>query len=451
VSLKFTPPVESPKALVCSATGLLYPQLLGTAIAFHPFRSITQDGKVEFTVHPGTEPGPWLLEAQELNKRVPATGSIELPFGSATRRLPADVPQRLYDMLLSLPTGQRAEILHLSGQPAGDQAVLLAFLGTQLGPLPDFGPIHTGARAAVEFYDSTGVTAVLDTRVANEIADAALNRQPLPADAIHLPTLSQYDASVGASARGTLTPQPEGQLTYFGFPYPPLSQTGEADAAFYDQCLRPDALYYHVEVHSPVRLMFTDRRGRRFGLDAAGRAVRGGAGLMLTDKAHHTTTFVLPAGSYKVALTGTGSGRASIVVFTPGHTRTRGQLITFSVRRGQRGSASLGSGGLGSSVTFAGHRYLVSAGVALAIRLSPPRFGHGRGTRAVKVLVSDQFGRTLPSASVAVLRGRSTVAIGLTDPRGVTTVLVPRGSKGRLLVRVSADGARQASATLTIT
>ncbi len=451
VSLAFTPPVESPKALVCSATGRLYPQLLGSAIAFHPFRSITQEGKVEFTVHPGTEPGPWLLDATELNKRVPATGSIDPPFTPAPRRLPADVPQRLYDLLRALPTGQRAEILHLSGQPVADQAVLLAFLGTQLRSMPDFGPIHTGGDAAVEFYDATGATAVLDTKLAGVIAEAALARQPLPADAIHLPTLPQYEAVAGVTTRGTLMPQPDGELTYFGFPYPPLTQNGEADAAFYDQCLRPDALYFHVEVHSPVRLLFTDRRGRRFGLDAAGRAVRGGAGLMLTDKAHHTTTFVLPAGRYKVVFKGSGNGRATIVAFTPGHTGERGQTVLFPVRKGKAGTASLTAGGLGRAVKFAGHRYRVSTGVGLRLKLAPAHLRHGSRPRVVKVRVSDQFGRQLAGALIAVRRGRSTVATGLTNARGIASVRVSSARKGKLVVRVSAAAARPRSVTLPIT
>ncbi len=456
VSLKFTPPVESPKALVCSATGLLYPQLQGSSVVFHPFRSITAAGKVDFTVHLGTEPGPWLLDAVELNKRVPAMGSIDLPFTPAARRLQADISQRIYDILLSLPTGTRQEILHLdtpellSSQRAANQAVLLAFLQTQLANLPDFGPIHTSDQAAVEFYDATGATAVLDTQTAIAVADAALNRAPLPTSAIHLPTLSQYEATAGVTTQGTLTPQPDGELTYFGFPYPPLTQTGQIDAAFYDQCLRPDALYFHVEVHSPVRLLFTDGHGRRFGLTASGKAVRGGAGLMLTDRAHHTTTFVLPAGAYRVSLSGTGTGGATIVAFTAGRTRMRGQVVSFPVRRGQTGSATLGSGGLGETVRFGGHRYRVLAGLALRVRLAPARIHHRRGTRAVRVTVTDQFGRAVPSAAVTLLRGRSTLASVLSDGRGAASLPVPLARKGRLSVRVSASAARTVTATLTI-
>jgi WD40-like Beta Propeller Repeat len=450
VSLKFTPPVETPKALVCSATGLLYPQLLGSSIVFHPFRSITQAGKVQFTVHLGTEPGSWLLDAIELNKQVPAMGSIDLPFTPAARRLQADISQRIYDILLNLPTGTRQEILHLSGQPAADQAVLLAFLGTELGALPDFGPIHTTDHAAVEFYDATGATAVLDTQIADEIADAALNRAPLPSGAIHLPTLSQYEATAGVTTQGTLTPQPDGELTYFGFPYPPLTSTGETDATFDDQCLRPDALYFHVEVHSPVRLLFTDRHGQRFGLSASGQAVRGGAGLLLTDRRHHTTMFVLPAGAYHVALSGTGAGAATIVAFTAGRERMRGQVVRFPVRKGQTGAATLGPGGLGITVTFGRHRYRVSMGLGLRIHVEPRRVHHGRGTSPGRIVVTDQFGRPVPSATVTLLRGRTTLANVLTDGRGVAIVLVPRAKKGRLRIRVTAPAARTTSATLTI-
>jgi hypothetical protein len=451
VSLKFTPPVETPKALVCSASGLLYPQLLGSSVVFHPFRSITQaGGQVQFTVHLGTEPGPWLLDAVELNKRVPAMGSIDLPFTAAARRLQADISQRIYDSLLNLPTGTRQEILHLSGSPAPDQAILLAFLETQLGALPDFGPIHTSDHAAVEFYDATGATAVLDTQVADQIADAALNRDPLPPGAIHLPTLAQYEASVGLTTQGTLTPQPGGELTYFGFPYPPLTSTGQTDATFYDQCLRPDALYFHVEVHSPVRLLFTNSHGQRFGLTASGKAVRGGAGLMLTDRARHTTTFVLPAAAYHVGLSGTGNGKATIVAFTAGRRRMRGQVVVFPARKGVTGTATLGGSGLGATVRFGRHRFRVLTGLGLRIQVKPSRIHHGHGTGRARIAVTDQFGRAVASATVKLVRGRKTLASLLTDERGVAIVRVPRTKKGRLKIRVTAPAARTTTATLAI-
>jgi hypothetical protein len=448
----FTPPPETPKALVCSATGRLYPQLsAGGSIGFQPFRRAVLHGQLSFNVHVGTEPGTWFLEAMEANKKVPASTSLAVPFTPVgTTSLPADIPQRLLDALGLLERGQRRAIFHLGSDPGATQGVVLALLRTlRLGP--NFGPIHTGGgRAAIEFYDTAGHRRVLDTDVASEIADAANAGSPLPADAQQLPTLAEYEAKFGVTSQGTLIAQPDQQITYFGWPYPPLTDDGLTDAAFYSECVRPDALDLRMEVHSPVSLLFRNAAGQRFGIDGSGKRVTEAPGLMLGSSSHRTQTFILPAGSYTVGLAGTAKGRATIVSFTPGASGERTQVLGFPVRKGQAGSLSVGVAGIGGALKLGGHSYKAVTGVGLRLTATPGRISVGKGKHKLRIRVRDQFGLAVPGTAVTVAKGHTRIAGGQTGSDGTVTFSVPRNKRSTLTVSATAPGARAAKKSVQV-
>jgi hypothetical protein len=90
----------------------------------------------------------------------------------------------------------------------------------------------------------------------------------------------------------------------------------------------------------------------------------------------------------------------------------------------------------------------LTVGETKGLQIGRLRSGRGgldqdRGSRAVRVRVTDQFGRDVPSATVTLLLGKRKLVSTLTDPGGAASLPVPRTHKGRLVLSATAPAARR--------
>jgi hypothetical protein len=173
-------------------------------------------------------------------------------------------------------------------------------------------------------------------------------------------------------------------------------------------------------------------------------------GLMLTSRARHTDTFILPAGSYTAGLTGTGSGRATIVAFTPGARAERTEVVGFPVSKGQAGSLPFGAAGIGGALKLGARSYRPVSGVGLRLTVTPARLRLGRGKQKLRIRVRDQFGFPVQSATVTVAKGPTRIAGGETNSDGAATLRVPRNKRSTLTVSARAAGARPVKTTVQV-
>lgn len=249
---------------------------------------------------------------------------------------------------------------------------------------------------------------------------------------------------------GYATPRTGERLAWFGGPYPPSSANTDARRAF-DRCAPGAAPANTVfSVHSPVRLLIRDAKGRSLGYDAKGKLVGTLAGWVSRGgtTAPGTTTYVVPRGTYTVRLTGTGRGRATIVASTPGPGGDQVAVFTLASRRGATGTLKVAPRGAAGALTFGGRRVRAGAGVGLRLAGVPRRVTAGRRV-ALTLRVSDQFGRRVGGA-LASVRGSRVNARGLSDARGRVRLTFVAPRSGRLRLAVSAPGHVAATRTVPV-
>lgn len=240
----------------------------------------------------------------------------------------------------------------------------------------------------------------------------------------------------GPAAVGFATQRRDEDLAYFGYPEPPpLGAPGRRD---FDACLGLRLDGFLAEVHSPLRLSFAGAGGAALGLAAGGPVLDIPGGFVSAPRVGVARYFV-PAGTVTSArLTGTGRGRATVVLSGP-----RGgapSVFSFGVSAGQTGTVGLAGGSPPRALTFGGRRVRATRGVGLRIA-APARVGKGK---RFAVTVKDQFGRA--AVGVTVTAGG---AVRATDRRGRATVRAPR--RGRSVNVVTAGGGfRRASRTVRL-
>jgi Carboxypeptidase regulatory-like domain len=462
-AISVSPPLGDPPYLICAPGGRPYPASFPASgsVLGASYRTTTDaSGQIAATVVAGTQSGDFASWAE-----VPgSTARSENAFKSLalTGGPGGAVPESLASNIRTAVTAERgtaggylalASALSLTNAGSA-QALLLDMLVRfkAAGAVPqlssvDFAPIHSASGGAgIVFYPrgtprarilSLGLNArVLDV---GELLKSSGGSVTFPDD---YPTLAAWEFTGefprGQALAGRLQRTPGEELAYFGLPYPPPEGTVNAGGRLgrntYDQqCVPPDRTLEAVTVHSPVSVLLTGPRGSRVGVDARGRAVKSGVGLVQRVKGG-ATTIVVPAGTYRLALRGTGSGPATLVSWAAG----RAKVVTFSSRRGSRGTASLGPSGL-TGARFAGRRLRTTSSVAMRAS-GLPRTLPG-GTRTVRLRVRDQFGAPVVGASVSI--GGAVRAAALTNRQGAARLRlhVPR-RRARVTARIAAPGFR---------
>lgn len=423
------------------------------------FERVTDaDGRVDYAVWFGAEPGNWLLHARDTAQptsvldvlRVGQTGGIVGPDS---------------DVIVNAVRGAEGiGLLPLTGPTlAKTQESILDYLlqwrTSSFGPggqaaTGDFAPIRNaaGAQGAIVFFPAgnpyplrahlaTGAalppgytTHVLAIKrfviLGSESWVVQISSGPQG-----LMSIPDWEQQFGAARPGYAAARAGEDLAWLGAPYPPPSTDVDARLAF-NRCAPGAAPAVNwVQTHSPVRLLITDAKGHRLGYDASGKAVKGLSGYVVPGKGSRPTTYVVPSEPLTVAITGTGRGRATIVA---GGASGTVRAFTVSTRRGAHGTLRLAGAGAARSLRFAGRTVRASNGIGIRLRGLPRRLRAGRAT-TLRLRLTDQFGRPLPGALVSV-RARGTAVSGLADTRGrVVLAFTPR-RRGAVRVRASAPG-----------
>ncbi|HUO73194.1 MAG TPA: carboxypeptidase-like regulatory domain-containing protein [Solirubrobacteraceae bacterium] len=260
-----------------------------------------------------------------------------------------------------------------------------------------------------------------------------------------LQTLSQWEKRYGTAAAGFAGTRGRDWRTYFGGPYPPAA--GSPLRVPFDTC----APIFEIptvwfEDYSPVRLMFRDGAGHRFGYDSRGRLLNQLAGII---RPGHPTLYGIPVGSYAVTITGTARGAATLVVRTPSTTGEAVSVFTLAARKGANGTLTLTRGAVAQTLRFGGRTIRAHRGVAMRM-LGIPK-GLKAGTQATLALqLLDQFKRPVPNALLAA-RATDVSAAAATDRQGRATLRFRTPGSGRLTITATAPAHETATATIAIT
>ncbi|MBK9739806.1 MAG: hypothetical protein IPO93_09885 [Actinobacteria bacterium] len=408
-------------------------------------------GEVGFTIMFGTEPSTSLLHAriasgvtaldverlaQQGTVTGPSTSEITTPMQNAAK--------------LGLPAPPMFALSAGSLQATLTEWWLAYRAGDQVGParmLPagDFVPVRTrdNKAAAIVFYPA-GNPAPLRDHLATGAplpagyATSLLTFRQVPftptGDLLQwqvvlndLPSLAAWESANGPATDGfLLNGSGLGTAGWLGGPIPPSIVDRTARAA-YARCVpgaSPPTIA--VEVHSPVQVTLTEGDGG-FAIPAS----RGAA-----------ATYVVPGGSQSLALSGTGSGPAVIVVRTGDDARA----FAFASTSGATGTVAL-SAAADPQVTFAGKAIRAGRGVALRMSGGSTSLRVGRSAR-LGLRVTDGF-RTPVANALVTVRGAGVAVSGRTDAKGTVRLVVRPTARGTVVIAASAPGSRPARMSAT--
>ncbi len=459
----------SPRMLVTDARGFrIFPGGSNGARDFlvKPELMTDSGGLAQFRVVAGTQPATdFLFETDEsAHHEVTAGRFIDLGGDAASFPNSLTLAQKIDAELLDsgslyLPSGR--------GSRAQKQDTLLEWFGQlrwstlrnpSFGPIFDdyeFAPVSTATgRAGIVFYprgsNPNGLVKYLRGDAGGDAGSAYVLDVDafegygvvLDIDAAGMPSVPAWETAVASKAlAGRLTPWPDEDLVYFGWPYPPPNGVASAGQArgFYARTIGGASM--SALVHSPVRLLFTDGSSNSLGVDAAGQAVLELPGIVVRGAGSNPEGYVLPVGDYTLGMTGTGTGRATVELLVHGASGNAATVFELQAKKGAKGSLAIDDGtGPAQELTFGGKSYDARAGLRLAVSGVPrKRVRTGRRVK-VKVRVKDPFGRAVAAALVKLEIAGFAVQ-GVTGGTGRCTLALqaPRTFAGGT-VSVSAPG-----------
>jgi hypothetical protein len=216
--------------------------------------------------------------------------------------------------------------------------------------------------------------------------------------------------------------------TFLGYPYPSAGSYGGG-------CV-PRLAGVGVAVHSPVNLLWSDSSGGHLGIDATGALVADIPGaIMVPGEPAYT---LLPAGTYRADVTGTGRGKAIIVVDGDGG----GGVVTFKAKPGKTGTLDVGNS---IAATFQKRRVKVASGVSIRLTGLKRKLKVADDT-VLALGVVDVFGQPVAGARVHVV-GRDIDAATLTGQDGAASVPLGALTKATRSLTVEVSGRGLASVT----
>lgn len=464
---------DAPGVVICEATArgkLLWPWLSRYPDGTRPklgFRRVRTDadGRLDLKVLGGTSPGVFSLSA-----RIPGKldeGRQLLPVLANTSRNPPRAPApALTELVEEYFSGSNPRLglaLQEGGSPLRRQLLLLELLALARdeNAIPfrgySFGPIRrSDGRAGILLYER-GVTvrtsggdvgrglAVIDVVRMSEVLAIARSGQGFrppnfenPSTAGALVSFEDWRGEGAPPVVGYAEPQPTEDLMGFGFPERP-SQVSPARDDF-DACLGAPAAPVIAEIHSPVRAVLTGAGGRQVGQGPSGPLLEVPGALVIREKGAQPGLIAAPPGAYSLNLTGTGAGRATVVLRQPGVPLP--SVFTFTSRKGAKGTLSVPARSSPQKLTFAGRTIRAQRGVRLRVKGIPRRLRRGRRTLAATV--TDQFGRAVSGAILRVGKARAA-----TDARGRGRIVV-NARRRKLKLTVEAIGHRPATLTVSV-
>jgi hypothetical protein len=259
---------------------------------------------------------------------------------------------------------------------------------------------------------------VLDLTQAEAIVQAIADNQPIPASDEALSPWASWRPDPSATpALGPLAPYAGQQFTYFGLPYPPAAGSLADVTSF---CAQPDPQLATYQTQSPIALGFT----------GAGGAAPDGVLL----RAGEITTYVVPAGAYRIAITGTGAGVAHLVMVSDGPGTERIHTFVFTVRKGEKGAVAVSTAGTPGTLAIGPKHVHATSGLVLSVKGLPRTVKAGHRT-TLKLFVS-YTGQPVFGAQIRV-QGDGAGASAATNGLGRAQITIRPGRRGRVAITVT--------------
>ncbi len=493
-AINIVPPLDySVPALICNSSDVLvYPTLLndGSALGSH-FQATTDGaGEIHLTAFFGAVPGGWPIEAGETKAPLSQYGraSVTLsPSGGAGR-----LPDALTSLLIA--AGNRT-LANFSREP---QRRLLEWLGGIRGEVAKiaFLPIRSIDPAG---FAESGVVVYADTGPVREaLMDYLTGRSTFPpseeqAVVIDVKSLVQLQFGEVVSGQASITPpfrlpgldpwakgtvlqiaeadvqafhnsthipipargrpqfglespKSHDELLYGYGPYPPFDAPIAAQSTF-KQCVSPD-FQTTITPHSPVTVEVRDSKGQETGLARSGVATDAIPGSLVSHTGRTLKLISIPSGSYRVKVTGTGSGPATLVFTVPRSGGTSTRVFHFRAHRGEQGSLVLSASGAGSALRFGGRTVKGTSGLALTLRGLPRRLRRGR-TAHLSLSIREQLGH--PAWPVAVhVSGVAGSLSASSDAGGKLRLTLHPKRTGTIRLSFSGPGLRRSVRTVRV-
>lgn len=435
--IKFEPSRKiDPRMMICTADGFRHwpqtpPNAGDTQYEQKDFTLRSDDqGKIAFYIWPGIQTGNIELKASVPDsKRKDEEDEVKLEFTGGGTSLPGDktlettIIKALKSKSLSGggPDFNSPEV-YATGNPATALDLVLRALVAKRSALNiSLSPIHTVDKMATgililpgspdgttlkevgSVLESGGVGASLGAKHyildATGIAEQAGNAASWAEMQIDLFSLSEWTQQTQSPARAG-KPNASGaevRFTYFGWVYPPVPHTKV------DQCAGIAPGGQTAEVHSPVRLMFTNEAGQRFGDaedDSDDPIVEVDGSWIDYNEKGEPERYLMPSGKYKVDVTGTADGSATVVLIQGG-TDDLAQVFEFDVTDRTRGAIDLFDDGNGSPPLDLGRETVTAtAGISMKVAGIPKKIPSG-AIRNYTITVKDQFGKPVEGATVS--------------------------------------------------
>jgi hypothetical protein len=502
-AIRIEPPVTYDQpAIVCDESGrFAYPARLsdGSILGEHLTRTTNSAGQIHLTIFMGTVAGSWLLEAGEEEAPLSQWAHAELPVGESGGRseLPDQLAAELHsasqsnETLANFRRSGLANVLAFLGELKTGAAGAGALSGIGFMPIWSRDPAGIANAGVVLFANALGARQALFDYLDGKTSAAPPESQAVVIDIAgmqelhygtflaehpttvigdHLYSLAQWeDGSVvaigenlhgghphvpiparGRPHAGFAPPVGNESLLYEYGPYPPFGAEGGVRSTF-ASCVGAaagggagglSAGGTTVTAHSPVSLLATGAHGLRAGIGPRGGPVDTIPGAIVHHHGREVSELELPAGSYRIAVTGTGRGHATLVIDARGRHGIESEVFAFDVRRHERGSLTLRRGRVPARMRLGRHRLHGARGVALLVHGVPKAIPHGvRSTLTLSV--TDQFGK--PATGVRVRVSGIAGASGLTTISGAggrLSLSVEPRTRGRLSLRLSGPGYR---------
>jgi hypothetical protein len=434
VQLRIFPPANAtPRAVICT-TGAgshpLWPSLNSdgsvspAGFPLGPDSTTDARGEVSFRVFPGTDARPLTISGSRRtdDTRALSTFSQSIPFvGTRTRGFNRE---QLARALFEGNVGTSA---------FGDQSVVFERLAIRqrndsdsLSGI-DAVPVFTANsnRRGVLFYSrgavplhSPGSPRVIGATDAGFVLEDSLLQRVTGTPT--LPTLREW-------ARGeTIVVDGADGRTFLGWPLPTTAGGGLGTCIA--NGIRGERFVFAS--HSPVRLLLRDRAGRSLGMDAQGKRHSTAPGTAF--RVGTTSYIVAPAGRYTLTVIGTGTGPVTLESRHAG----AASIARFTARRGASAALRVSNGALPRRFVFAGQSVRSVAGVPLVVSGLPSRLRAGR-KRALRLVVTDAFGRRVPLATLTVTGAAGSLR-SVADGKGRIRTTLPAPRRGVVTFVVSA-------------
>jgi uncharacterized repeat protein (TIGR01451 family) len=341
----------------------------------------------------------------------------------------------------------------------------------------DFAPIHStsGKHASILFYPKNNPRPIRKYLVDGEAfptnyGTAVLQIEKTPvlgsytaeikADYITLPewetkrppglvpgTEDQNEDPRGRAVFGSINPPSGESSLYLGYPYPPPASNPMYYAQF-SRCLLGGSLdWQSVTQYSPINVLLTDSQGRKLGIDKDGIFFAEIPSGVVTDG--EPRSYVVPQGDYNVEVTGTGSGKATLIFLTPnGSEDPKLNIFEFKAKAKDSGNISFASTGAPSVFKFGGKNIKAKSELSLIVRGIP---GSVSGKKTPRIKISNSLKEPLFAATVKASLGKSVTNV-ISDSAGDAILTLDASGKksGTFRIEISAPGYKKVTKRVKI-